>query len=142
MHYGPIMTQYHGLHEICHPRVTHTYITYPDLLTDSTYCRLSCPGSFNVCYGRPAGHGHAPFIAVACEESRHLKHRTGMQGLAHPVRQLRKHAAHLARDAVAVLTGLRPAVMLDYVVLDGRTLQALGAALRAAAPTAGAGWLV
>jgi hypothetical protein len=29
--------------------------------------------------------------------------------------------------------------MLDYVVLDGRMLQALGSALRAAAPTAGAG---
>ena len=62
-----------------------------------------------------------------------------MQSVLRPSRSLRKHAALLARDAIAVLTGLRPAAMLDYAVLDGGTLQAIGAAVRAAAPAAGAG---
>ena len=52
-------------------------------------------------------------------------------------RPLRRHAPLVARDALAVLTALRPAAMLDYAVLDGATLRALGAALRAAAPVAG-----
>ena len=56
--------------------------------------------------------------------------------LQHP-RALRKHAPLVARDALAVLTGLRPAAMLDYAVLDAATLRAVGAALRAAAPHAG-----
>ncbi len=56
--------------------------------------------------------------------------------LQHP-RPLRKHAPQIARDALAVLTGLRPAAMLDYAVLDAATLRAVGAALRTAAPDAG-----
>ena len=43
----------------------------------------------------------------------------------------------MARDALAVLTALRPAAMLDYAVLDAATLRAVGSALRTAAPEAG-----
>ena len=60
-----------------------------------------------------------------------------MQALAQQDRSLRRHATVLARDAVAVLTGLRPAVMLDYAVLPPTTVHALGALLVTAAPRVG-----
>ena len=63
-----------------------------------------------------------------------------MQAVMQRSRSLRKHAPNLVRDALAVLTCLRPAVMLDYVVLDAPTLRAINAVLYRAAPSAGVGF--
>ena len=40
-----------------------------------------------------------------------------LQGPARQHKGLRRHLAHFTRDVLAVLVGLRAAVMLDYVVI-------------------------
>ena len=56
--------------------------------------------------------------------------------LGHP--RLRRHAAHLARDVVAVLCGMRPGCMVDYTVIsvDQAAEMTLAASQAAQAPGA------
>ena len=51
--------------------------------------------------------------------------------------KLRPPWRRIVRDLLVVLCGLRPAVLLDYAVLDRRRMLALAAAARAAAGAAG-----